>query len=479
MAGSLSRLSSALRGYQRTAVDNPLAHLEWLPHQHRFLTCGDRQKLLRTGNQLGKSTAGCAEMIWRCLGTHPYLQTRRPPIEAHILCASWSQSLALQRRLWALVPKAELHPECEFDPVRGWRGRAPVVRFKNGSMIRIRTTRQSSLVIAGSTIQAAMFDEPPPDARLYAEVAKRLMHAGDEAALLLCLTPINAGPLDWLQELCEAGQITDIHSPLTPEAMIPVGSSAPLRLHDGTLCDAEWIERIRAEALPTERNVTIDGEWCAKVADRVFLAFDESEHVNTSKPRGTARLYLGIDYGSSIGRQVSCLVAVSGDTHDDLRLWVLDETDGGDRSTIADDADDILHMLSRHGIRWPELDGIWGDRLYIRGAASRKSNRDLMTHLGRRIGTRGRYLQPQIRTVKKGKGRAQGSVQAGIRWLHQLMLRPGAFNVHPRCISTIQSLNLWDLRAPYADPIDALRYSLNSLIFSKAYNAKKPTIMIG
>ena len=479
MGANLSSLSTALRDLQRNAIESPLDHVDWLPHQYRFLTCTARQKLLRTGNQLGKSTACCAEMIWRCLGTHPYLETRRPPIEAHILCASWSQSLALQRRLWSLVPKSELHPNCEFDPVRGWRGRAPVVRFRNGSLIRIRTTRQSSLVIAGSTIQAAMFDEPPPDPRLYAEVAKRLMHAGEEAALLLCMTPINAGPLDWLRELCEAGQIADIHSPLTPEAMIPVGSTSPLRLHDGTLCDADWIERIRAEALPTERNVTIDGEWCAKVADRVFLAFDEAEHVNTSSPRGTARLYLGIDYGSSIGRQVSCLVAVTGETRDDIRLWLLDETDGGDRSTIGDDADDVLHMLSRHGIRWPELDEVWGDRIYMRGPASKKSNRDLMDAIGRRIGTRGRYLSPQIRTVKKGRGRARGSVQAGVRWLHQLMLRRGAFNVHPRCRQTIDSLNLWDLREPHKDQIDCLRYAITSLIFSKAFRREKPTIMIG
>ena len=52
--------------------------------------------MLRTGNQVyGKTTAALGELIWRCLGTHPYLVTAKPPIKCWVVCASWPQSLAI------------------------------------------------------------------------------------------------------------------------------------------------------------------------------------------------------------------------------------------------------------------------------------------------------------------------------------------------------------------------------------------------
>jgi hypothetical protein len=40
-----------------------------------------------------------------------------------------------------MVPKEELHPDIEYVPGKGFRGLAPVVRFKNGSIIRIKTAK--------------------------------------------------------------------------------------------------------------------------------------------------------------------------------------------------------------------------------------------------------------------------------------------------------------------------------------------------
>ena len=291
------------------------------------------------------------------------------------------------------------------------------------------------------------------------------------------MTPVNA-PVDWIRDLCEAGQIEDIHSPLTPEAMIPVGYQQPLRLDDGTPCDADWIAQVLGESLPMEIPVVVDGEWEFRTHGRVFTAWDTATHISPVGPRGKATVSIGIDYGSKLLKQIAVLTATQGSRGHE-RIWVLDEMASGARSSIRDDARDILAMLNRNNLRWRDVDTAWGDRLYLRGQADRKSNQDLTRELSRELGVRTESLRPPIRTVKRGKGRARGSVSAGCRFLHQAMLREGGFTVHPRCERVIESLNRWDYSdSDWKDAIDAVRYSLQSKVFGAAV-IHKPTIRLG
>jgi hypothetical protein len=119
------------------------------------------------------------------------------------------------------------------------------------------------------------------------------------------------------------------------------------------------------------------------------------------------------------------------------------------------------------------LDEAWGDRLYLRGATEKKSNRDLMEMLARKMRVPAQHLQPQVRTVKRGAGHGAGSLSAGCRFLHQAMLRPGAFSIRPRCARLLEGIARWDYTdSDYKDPIDALRYALDPLIFRVVrYNA--------
>ena len=475
----LGRLTASLRDMSRRAEERPLDYIRWLPAQQRFLSSSAPRKLFRAGNQSqGKTTAGLSEVIYRCMGAHPFLAVPPPPIEAVIITASWAQGLAIQQKLWELLPAEVLHPDTEYDPIRGFRGRNPAARFQNGSIIRMKTTQQGALQLAGSSIQVALFDEPPTSPRIYAEVSKRLQRAGTGGALLLAMTPVNA-PVDWIRELCESGQIEDIHSPLTPEAMIPVGYQQPLRLDDGTPCDADWIAQVRGESLPMEVPVVVDGEWEFRTYDRVFTAWDTDIHITTDLPDGKATVRIGIDYGSKLLKQVAVLTACRGAPGIE-RVWVLDETVSGSRSSVRDDARDILAMLKRNGLGWKDVDEAWGDRLYLRGRSDRKSNEDLSRELARELGIRADALRPAIRTVKRGKGRAAGSVSAGCRWLHQAMLRDGGFHVHPQCERVIESLNRWDYTttSEWKDATDALRYSLQSAIFMSRPRTKT-TLRLG
>ena len=465
MGFDLSALSALVdRGKTR-----PLDWIQWLPGQAAFLKDPSSRKLARWGNQWGgKTTTGLAEIIYRCLGEHPYFDVPPAPVECWVITASWDQSLAVQKKLAELVPKTAIDPRCVFDPVKGWRGKWPVIRFLNGSMIRIKTTRQGGLRLSAATIDCALFDEPPESPRIYSEIQKRVMRRN--GAVLLTLTPINA-PVDWLQELVSAGQIADHHYRLTPENLIPVGASEPLRLDDGTPMDQEWIDRIIAETLPHERPVVLDGEWECRTQDRVFTAFNPDVHISAEPPRGRMQICLGIDHGDGAEFSQSAILVAIDNSQRDERIHVLDEY-ASDGSTTSDmDAAAIIDMLRRHGLSWRSVDRAYGDRVYSgrRDGISKKSNEDLIQCIGRIVGIPGPKLYPQIKTVKRGKGHGRGSLDQGCRYLHQAMVRPGCFTVSPRCVRLIESIDRWNFStwSEWKHAIDALRYSLDGYIFSR------------
>ena len=453
----------AARVAGRRAAANPLAHMRWLPPQVALYRCTSHRKLLRCGNQAyGKTTAGLAELIWRCLGQHPFQPVPKAPIEAWIICASWSQSLAIQKKLWELVPMTVVRPGSRYDDVNGFGAHSPCLRFANGSIIRVKTTQQNALDLAGATIDIAMFDEPPKSSRLYGEIVKRVM--ARNGIVMLTLTPINA-PVDWLRAECERGTITDLHFRLEPQYLIPEGAIEPHRLRDGTICDAAWIARIRAETMGHEDPIVNDGEWETRVEGRVFRAFrdgGQTPHVHTMAPKHDVKLTLGIDHGAGAGREVGILTAVD-EVGDDPAVYVLDEYVSSGETTAREDARALIAMLRRHGFVWSDLDHCYGDKPYDKATGS-KGNYDIEDALARELGLPNREsLKPRIWSAKRGaRIDPRGDKARGVSWLHRRMVEAGRFGVHPRCKRLIESLNKWDYTdaSEWKDAIDGLRYGL-------------------
>lgn len=467
---SLAEVARSMRALQVAAERSPLNHIRWLPGQRAFLSDPSPRKLFRAGNQSqGKTTAGLAEVVFRCIGVHPFLQIAEPPIEAWVVCASWSQSLAIQAKLWDMVPKDLVHPDTVFCPVKGFRGVNPACQFLNGSIIRIKTTQQGGLSLAGSTIDCALFDEPPKTSRVYGEVQKRVMRAGRDGVVMLCLTPVNA-PCDWLREACEEGLITDHHYRLTPANVIPVGYSEPLTLRDGSVCDQKWIDRVVAETMSWEVPVVVHGEWEMKSVGSVFADFRDADHITHDLPKGQVQLSIGIDHGDGANfSQAAVLIAVD-DSGEYPKIYVLDEYISESTTTPDMDAASIRVMLRRHQLDWADLDHVWGDRAYPgrRGGASKKSNQDMIHAMARELGVPYSRIRPTIRTVKRGRNRGAGSVHRGVRFLHYAMVRPGHFHINPRCVHMIECLKRWELKDDgYKHVIDALRYSLQTWIFAR------------
>ncbi len=200
-------------------------------HQLEFWQDGARLKLLRTGQQVGgKTTAGVREIDWRCTGTHPYYPTHKPPVECWVVSPSWKQSVTAQRKFWELCNRDALAPETRFDRKNGFVGTDPCAVYKNGSIVRFRTTNQGGLNLAGATLHCVLIDEPPTNHRVFGELRGRLKRTG--GSLLLTLTPIN-GPVDYLQAMCEAGVISDHQHKLSAEILTPIGSTIEV-------ADAMW-----------------------------------------------------------------------------------------------------------------------------------------------------------------------------------------------------------------------------------------------
>lgn len=457
------------------AQDDPISNVAWLPLQYSFLSSDAKVKQIRAGNQtIGKSWAALAEVIGHCRGKHPLGRPvrRLPPIEAWVICASWSQSLGIQKKLWQLLPKSELSPRTRFDPVSGFAPtKQPVVEFLNGSIIRIKTTGQDALDFAGATIHVVLFDEPPRSPRMYTEALQRLEEMG--GVLLLSYTPINA-PVEYLRKLAESGQIEDHWARLTPEQLIPVGWDRPLRTKDGRPKDAAYIAEREAKVPEHERGVVVHGEWETRIEGAYFSpVFRRGTHVADLGLVGRWSVHLGIDHGHQPGKQCAVLVCVR-EMGTYRQVHILDEyTDPTGRARPEDDASAILAMLRRNGLSWQHLDSAHGDRVHMPGSSSEKSNQLLSREIARQLGILGSdEIRPPIETVKRGDGRGAGSVALGERWLYNQLATPGAVTIHPRCVRGIVAFERYvgtDDDQGSKDWMDALRYALDRMIFAPEF----------
>lgn len=479
------------RGRRATADHRRDPTRRWcpLPTQHAFLRSRHGRRLLRAGNQWGKTTAGVIDLIEHVTGGH--VGTAPPdvlsphPITAWVICASWSQSIEIQRKIWELLPKDLLHPSAEFTAVNGFRGKNPTfrIRHKSGgwSIVRIKTMGQGGLRLASATIQYAWFDEPPESQRIYSEITKRVLRAGRYGRVIMTMTPVNA-PVEWIREAAENGTIEDHHARMEPHEYVPMVRTStgwapgvtPLRLLDGTVCDQEWISEAIAGTLAHEVPVVCHGEWRMSADAPVFSAFRQSgprAHVSSAVPRGSVEILLGIDHGVRTHTQVAVLVALA----DDGSVWVLDEYVGETATTEADDAEGILRMLERRGMRWVDLDQVHGDRAHAGQArgpgVAKKSNEILAKALVAhpRASKHGikRELSPRIQKAKRGVSNKGGSVEWGCTWLHRAMVRD-EFRIHPRCSHGISAILGYDMTPNSAEShwVDGLRYALRPAIWA-------------
>ena len=297
-----------------------------------------REKLLRAGNQWGKTRAGARETLWIMTGEHPWREVRKPPVRGRVVTYSWAQSVEVQRRLNDLVPKF-LVEGYDFNDSRGFVGQK--LKLKNGSTLDVMTAGQSSIAHGASTLDLCWVDEPPPQ-DLYSELLARLLVRS--GTMFLTMTPVGR-PVDYLIKEIEEGRLVDHRFNLTPDNCPHLS--------------AEQIADIAAKYLPHERPQRLHGHWTGEATDRYFEAFDD-RCISAELPRGEVGIGLGIDHGEGVGKESAVLVAFER-TGDRPLVWILDTYTNKTRTDPEEDAEGILEMLDRNRIRPREVDIAVGD----------------------------------------------------------------------------------------------------------------------
>jgi len=376
---------------------------------------------MRGPNQIvGKSYAGCAEALWFLTHTHPYREIPDRPVAGRLVPYSDDSSKEIEGKLYELLPKSLLHPDCRYHPDRGFTtGRRRMLRLKTGDSMGIVSQSAGTLAAAGSTLDFVWLDEPP-ERKIFAEAQSRVLVR--KGCLWLTLTPVGR-PVGWLKDACEDGLIEDIHVEPTPE---------------NTGLSEEELDAIKQMILPTERPQRFGGEWEGATPDRFYGAWHDGM-VSKELPDCELQIGIGIDHGEGHGRQGALLCGFDTRDKSNPRVWFLDEYTSQGHSGIEEDANGILDMLSRWDLGPEAVDVARGD---VNSAGKAESGYRVNQLLEQKIAVLS-GLPPtappfRIKAARKGPG----SVAYTARLLHSAMVK-GSLTVHPNCEALIAGLRHW------------------------------------
>jgi hypothetical protein len=480
-------LTHELGGRVRT---DPLAYSRWTEPQALFLASRAKRKMFRTGNRGGKTWTSMADAVWRARGRHPFRPDLTEPESGWVTSVSWSQL--------AEGPMAVLHNMLgdrysgpAYQPGKGYGNRSPVLRLPGGATIGFRTGDQCARRLSGAEKSWIVLDEPQT-MEVYREAERRTARATGDRSISLAMTPVNApGPLGWLEELVEAGVMEDHHHMLTTslltftrEVYDEGGRNRPMpplamRLSDGTVLDAAWIEEQRRTTLPLWAPIILDGHYRSNSEGALYKGLDPAKHLVTFEnlpvdlDTGRWKLRLGVDLGSLARTQCAILVATD-TTGPHPRVVILDFVESEHAGSLAeDDAKQILDMLDHWQIEWRDLESAYCDIAHQPGMgrgdpkSASKLAVELKKHMGLVTGKgrRSQPLSPRLSTVKTGQGGLGNAKRRGIELIHESTVRSDCFLVvdAPGGRRAFECLSIFEDSGP-RDPgghcADGLRYAL-------------------
>jgi phage terminase large subunit-like protein len=464
----LQSIASAAIRLAKDAERNPLKYWRPTPVQKRVVQDYFAIILLRGGNQIGKTMVGCFEVHCRCIGWHPYKKVKPPPIEVWIIVHSWEQSKVIQKKFWDMAPKSELHPDTEYIPGKGFKGKYPTVRYKNGSIVYFKTTGQGTLGVASGTVDFVWVDEPPPP-DIWGELKARTTRTRGE--MLLTLTPIGA-PVDYLKEMVKDGIISEHVGVMSVENCTPEGCKS--------MMTQEEIDALARSYLSIDREARMSGDWDGGVPEgRIFDAFTE-EMISDEEPtstyyddRGLEKdkdfiFAVGIDHGHDVASQVAILSCIDMTDPQDPHIYIIDEY-VADGAGAQKHARGILAMLKRNDLEIADITRWTGDRRHggSKKGDGKMSNSMLMAGFAHELKYPKNNLPFKIRTAFKPRW----SVIYGCSVIHERMVL-GKFQIFPCCEKTIKSLKLWamkkngqwDTMSEHKHCIDGMRYGVMPIV---------------
>lgn len=426
-------------------------------------------RLLRGPNQSGKTEAGAKESIDISLGRGQWRAVKPPPVRGRVVCHSSRQSLAVQRKVWASIPKSELDDRTHFDRVLGFRH--GYVGFKNGSEFRFVTVGQDLLAHASETLDWIWIDEPPSP-EVYAECVARTIQT--DGVVFLTLTPVGR-PVAWLRDLVD-GKVPEELDGLEEYGEIAHRISEHHYELSVTNCPwmtQEQVDRAIAAVPYHERPQRIRGAWDGLTQGRAFSAFtpacirDASVGALDGWPvDAPIKLVLGADHGELAAHSYWLLVAYQVDRSPQgmprIVMRVLGEYANRAGADDRDDAEGVQRVVEGRGLRLDYIDWAVGD---INTAGKSKGGRklnDLMTeHFAELMGMPAGAPSFVVRSAWKGAG----SVDFGVRITNNQLRRLDLL-VDDCCPLLIETLRHWK-GEPNSDLVhraDALRYTVVAIM---------------
>ena len=457
--------------------ENPMRFFHPTRPQREFLKdTRNPTKALIAGNQIGKTAIGAYSAICHCLGRHPFIDPiDPPPISALLICHSHTQKRIIEEKLWQMLPKNEI-VDTQYRHGFGFVGQQSVVKFKNGSLLRILSAGAGAGGgLGGSTINYVWADEPL-EQTVFNELLSRVARGGKNIGpngrrgwFTMTLTPVGGIDVGYLIDLIDKDKISVTYGRLSVEDTTPLNIETGEKMRP--LMSPEQVKTITDGFLPIDREARISGSLVGVVADGIiFDKFEEQMISAQPVPTGGKLVFaIGIDHGTEIGAQVAILSCIDiADIHNP-RLYILDEyvSDGAPPEYHARG---ILDMIDRNGLK-PEQIEHWtgdGDHSGGRGKENFKiSNIILMRAFERILRYPAGRLPFKIRRAYKYKH----SVFYGISQLVSIMSRRH-FQVDPRCKKLIEAIKHYTIkrskslqsRCIYTHKIDALRYNCVNVI---------------
>ena len=462
----LRELTKNLKTLKERTEQDPFRFFTPTPPQLRFFEDKNPVKILLGGNQIGKTISLCYLMIAYATNRWKYFQIDPPPLDIMLITYSHDQRRIIEKKLWEMLPKDEIH-DTIYIQGKGLKGITPVVKFKNGSTIYIRTSGMG-LALESATLNLIVIDEPISEMTYNSCIARIIRGGkgygpnGKRGTLVYSCTPVGGIDTSYIKKLIEDKQISAHYGKLTVADTTPIGCR-PL------LLEAD-IKKITDSFLAVDREARISGSLEGIATQNIIYDCFDNDMISPRPVQQSKNIIfsIGIDHGTLPNSQVAILTAIDMEIPAEPKVWVLDEyVSGGAPAEFH--AENILNMLERHEI--PPAGCMWtgdGEHTGSRGKGKstlKMSNILLMRAFERLLGLPYKRLPFRIRQAIKYRH----SVYFGASVIHSIMSRRH-FRIHPRCKKTIHSIRNWTMkrnqsersRDPAGHCCDALRYAIVS-----------------
>ena len=237
----INSLKQATEELERRRREDPLQYV-YKPHKYQEQIHRSRSNitLVLGGNRTGKTYAGIAEALYYIEGRSTYAEVPEGP-----------------NTVWYVVPTGAVFDDAvqpileqliNWEHVVSFDKQKRRYRFKNGSVLAIKTSDQRQKRLVGAAVDFVVADEPLPKV-VYEELAARLISTNGR--MLMVLTPVSEKMDEWLwirDDLYtphKMGERPDVHIINMPvvdedgEPAVPHLTKAQVRMYEDQYPDPE------------------------------------------------------------------------------------------------------------------------------------------------------------------------------------------------------------------------------------------------